>query len=381
MRIKPFSPPYFAAAVDDLRDRLHRTRWPDDIPDSGWDYGTDPGFLRAICRYWADDFDWKRQVEQMAAFHHFTFSGDNVEIHFIHEAGKGPAPVPLILTHGWPGSFLEFNKIIPLLTDPGSHGADPADSFSVVVPSLPGFGYSGKPGRGVNAFTTADCWAHLMSELGYAGFAAQGGDIGASVTAALGLRHPGRLFGIHLNFVPSSYRPFLPEGTRLTEVEERTLRAAAQWREEQGAYAHIQRTTPLTGAYALNDSPAGLAGWILEKFRLWSDCGGDPLRAFDRDELLANVTLYWMTETIYSSFRIYFEGAKAPLALTENQRVQVPCAIAHFPRELLFPPAIWVERGFNVEQWTEMPRGGHFAAFEQPELLADDLRCFFRQFR
>jgi pimeloyl-ACP methyl ester carboxylesterase len=377
MSIQPFSPPYSAAAMEDLRDRLRHTRWPDEIPGSGWRYGTDSAFLRGICRYWCEEFDWQSQIEKIAALPHFTYSAGGLEIHFIHEVGRGPAPIPLILTHGWPGSFLEFLKILPLLTDPGSHGGDPADSFSVVVPSLPGFGYSSKPGPGVNAFTTANCWAKLMSELGYTRFAAQGGDIGASVTTALGLHHSDRLFGVHLNFVPGSYRPHLPTGTQLTAAEEGFLADVARWRDEHGAYAHIQRTTPLTAAYGLNDSPAGLAGWILEKFRQWSDGDG----TLTVDELLTNITLYWMTETIYSSFRMYFEGGKAPLTFKENERVRVPCAVAHFPHEVLFPPSVWVERGFHVEQWTEMPKGGHFAAWEQPELLAEDLRCFFRQFR
>ena len=377
MRIQPFSPPYSAAADEDLRQRLDRTRWPEEIPGSGWEYGTDPAILRGICRHWREKFDWKAQVERMAALHHFTGSSNGLDIHFIHEVGQGPAPIPLILTHGWPGSFLEFVKLIPLLTDPAGHEADPADSFTVVVPSLPGFGFSAKPGRGVNALITADLWAELMIDLGYTRFAAQGGDIGASVTTALGLRHPHRLFGIHLNFIPGSYRPHLPSGTQLTPAEERFLADAARWRDEHGAYAHIQRTTPFTAACGINDSPAGLAAWILEKFHHWSD--GDA--ALTTDELLTNITLYWMTETIYSSFRMYYEGGKAPLTFKENERVHVPCAVAHFPHELLFPPSLWVERGYNLEQWTEMPRGGHFAAWEKPELLANDLRCFFRQFR
>ena len=377
MPIRPFSPPWSAEADEDLRQRLDRTRWPEEVPNSGWAYGTDPGFLRGICRYWREKFNWKAQVEQFAALGHSMFSADGLDIHFVHEAGKGPNPIPLILTHGWPGSFLEFMKLIPMLTDPGSHGADPADSFTVVVPSLPGFGYSGNPGPGVNAFTTADLWAALMSELGYERFAAQGGDIGAGVTTALALRHPDRLFGIHLNFIPSSYRPHLPPGTHFTAPEDGFIAGVAGWREEHGAYAHIQRTTPLTAAYGLNDSPAGLAAWILEKFRKWTD--GDGVLTID--ELLTNVTLYWMTGTIYSSFRMYFEGGKAPFAFQENERIRIPCAVAHFPHEVLFPPSVWVARGFNVEQWTEMPRGGHFAAWEQPELLVDDLRAFFRQFR
>jgi pimeloyl-ACP methyl ester carboxylesterase len=381
MNIRPFTPPYSASSVDDLHDRLRHTRWPDEVSGSGWDYGTNSAFVREICGYWSAQFNWQRQVELVSALHHFTFSAGDLEIHFIHEPGKGPAPIPLVLTHGWPGSFLEFTKIIPLLTDPGSHDADPADSFTVIVPSLPGFGYSGKPGRGVNAFTTADSWAALMTELGYTRFAAQGGDIGASVTTALALRHPERMFGIHLNFIPGSYKPYLPQDVHLTESEEAFVRGVAQWREEHGAYSHLQATTPLTAAYALNDSPAGLAAWILEKFRKWSSPAEDLFQLYTRDELLSNVTLYWMTESIYSSFRMYYEGARARMAFAAGQSVTVPCAVAHFPQEVLFPPARWVERGFNVRQWTEMPRGGHFAALEQPELLAEDIRCFFRQFR
>jgi len=224
-------------------------------------------------------------------------------------------------------------------------------------------------------------WAELMRELGYGRFGAQGGDIGAGVTAILGLRHSGRVLAIHLNFIPGSYRPFLEPGAHLTVEEETFGKAAAQWLDRSGAYAHLQRTQPQIAAYGLNDSPAALAAWIVEKFRNWSDCGGDVYRRFTRDELLANVTLYWTTQTIHSSFRLYYESGKAPLQFASDDFVGVPCAIAQFPREILFPPRQWVERGFNVQRWTEMPRGGHFAAAEEPELLAEDLRSFFRPSR
>jgi len=381
MTIERFEPEYSAAAVDDLRERLKRTRWPEVIPDSGWEYGTDSAFLHDICAYWGETFDWKDQLARIAAFPHFKFASKGPDIHFIQVRGKGPAPIPLVITHGWPGSFLEMLKIIPMLADPESFGAGAGDSFDVIVPSLPGYGYSGKPGRGMNAFTVASLWADLMAELGYKRFAAHGGDIGAGVTTALGLRHPSRMIGIHLNFIPGSYRPFLPPGTVLSAEEQDALKTAAKWVEQHGAYGHMQRTTPLTPAYALNDSPVGLAAWILEKFYKWSDCKGDLLSRFTRDELLANVTLYWMTGTIHSSFRMYFEGAKAPMALAENERVTVPCAVAHFPGEVFFSARVWAERGYNIQRWTEMPRGGHFAAAEEPGLLAEDLRSFFRQFR
>jgi pimeloyl-ACP methyl ester carboxylesterase len=382
MPLEPFSIPFSHHAVDDLRDRLVRTRWPDEIPGSNWEYGFDLRFLQEICDYWRERFDWKAQVEKLSTLHHRRYVSDGNGIHFIHERGKGPAPIPIILTHGWPGSFLEMMRIIPLLTDPASHGADHADSFDVVVPSLPGYGFSDRPtGRGMNLFRTAELWAGMMEELGYVRFAAQGGDLGAGVTTILGLRYAHRMIGIHLNYIPGSFRPHLEPGTKLNGTEEEFLASVVRWSDESGAYAHVQRTRPQTAAYGLNDSPAGLAAWILEKFREWSDCDGDLYNRFSRDELLANVTLYWMTETIHSSFRLYFEGRKAPLQFGPGDYVQTPCAIAHFPKELPFPPRAWIERGYNIQHWTDMPQGGHFAAAEEPDLLAEDIRAFFRRFR
>jgi pimeloyl-ACP methyl ester carboxylesterase len=382
MGIEPFSIPFSQPAVDDLRDRLRRTRWPDEISGANWEYGVDLSFLQQICEYWSERFDWKAQVERFSTFHHYRYSSENPRIHFIHERGKGPAPIPMILTHGWPGSFLEMMRIIPLLTDPASYGGSSSDAFDVVIPSLPGYGFSDRPaGPGMNVFRIAELWTRLMNELGYNRFAAQGGDLGAGVSTALGLRHPDRIIALHLNYIPGSYRPFLEPATKLTSAEEEFFKVAGRWADERGAYAHVQRTRPQTVAYGLNDSPTGLAAWILEKFREWSDCDGDVCRRFTRDELLANVTLYWTTETIHSSFRLYFEGRKAPLQFGAGEFVHAPTAIAHFPKELPFPPRIWIERGYNVQHWTEMPRGGHFAAAEEPELLTEDLRAFFRRFR
>ncbi len=321
-------------------------------------------------------------MENITAFHHFRFEVHGFAVHFIHERGRGPHPLPIILTHGWPGSFLEMLRLIPLLTDPAAHGADELDSFDVIVPSLPGYGYSDQPREaGLNTARTADIWAALMQGLGYKRFAAQGGDIGASVTTFLGLRHPEQLLGLHFNYIPGSYRPFRTSEDVLSPAESEFVDRAVRWREEHGGYSHIQGTRPLTAAYGLNDSPVGLAAWIVEKFREWSDCGGDVYTRFTKEELLANVTLYWMTETIYSSFRMYYEGRRAPLQFSEGKRVSTPCAVACFPKELPLPPREWVERAYNVERWTEMPRGGHFAAAEEPGLLAGDLRRFFRRFR
>jgi pimeloyl-ACP methyl ester carboxylesterase len=382
MGIEGFSIPFSQTAVDDLRDRLERTRWPDEIPGANWEYGVDLSFLQQICAYWRDRFDWKTQIERFSAFDHYRYSSETIGIHFIHERGKGPAPIPLILTHGWPGSFLEMLRIIPMLTDPASYGGSSADAFDVVVPSLPGYGFSDRSSApGMNVFRVAELWTSLMNELGYKRFGAQGGDLGAGVSTALGLCHHDKILGLHLNFIPGSYRPFLDADTKITSAEEEFFKVISQWADERGAYSHVQRTRPQTPAYGLNDSPVGLAAWILEKFREWSDCDGDVYRRFTPDELLTNVTLYWMTQTIHSSFRMYFEGRKAPLQFGEGEFVHAPTAIAHFPRELPFPPRVWIERGYNVQHWTEMPSGGHFAAAEEPELLADDLRAFFRRFR
>ena len=382
MRTEPFTVPIFHSETDDLRERLGRIRWPDQITGSQWEYGVNLDFLRDICLYWKNEFDWKKQADILSAFHHYRYiSTEGHGVHFIHEQGKGASPIPLILTHGWPGSFIEMTRIIPMLTDPASFGGDSRDAFDVVVPSLPGFGFSDRPASaGMNAFRVADLWTELMSALGYDRFAAQGGDIGAAVSTALGLRHADRVIGIHLNYIPGSYRPYV-DGGKITPEEEDFVSTFAQWTEENGAYAHIQRTRPQTLAYALNDSPAGLAAWILEKFRAWSDCEGDVYRSFSRDELLTNVTLYWMTGTIGSSFRMYYENSKAPLQFGPGDYVRPPCAFAHFPKELSDPPRRWIERGYNVQQWSDMPRGGHFAALEEPELLAGDIRRFFRQFR
>jgi pimeloyl-ACP methyl ester carboxylesterase len=382
MPAEQFTIPFSQQAVEDLRARLGRTRWPDQITGSGSEYGFELSILQELSCYWRERFDWRAQVEKLSVFHHYRYVSDGFGVHFIHERGKGPAPIPIVLTHGWPGSFLEMMRIIPLLTDPAANGADPADSFDVVVPSLPGYGFSDRPSRrGMNLFRIAELWTGLMEELGYSRFAAQGGDLGAGVSTILGLRHSERLIGIHLNYVPGSYRPYLPTETRLASVEEAFLKSVAAWSDESGAYAHVQRTRPQTVAYGLNDSPTGLAAWILEKFREWSDCDGDLYNRFTRDELLTNVTLYWMTETIYSSFRLYFEGRKAPLQFGPDDFVRPPCAFAHFPKELPFPPREWIERGYNIQHWTEMSRGGHFAAAEEPELLAQDIRTFFRKFR
>jgi pimeloyl-ACP methyl ester carboxylesterase len=378
----------FQIHVDDaklasLRTKLDLVRWPDELEDAGWSFGTDLQFMQELHGYWRETYDWRAQEKRLNALSHYQYRGDGPAIHFIHQPGQGPAPLPLIMTHGWPGSFVEMLKILPLLTDPGAHGGDPADAFSVVVPSIPGYGFSERPlRRGTSVFAVADLWAELMAALGYERFGAQGGDWGSWISSALGLRHPERLIGIHLNYVSTGFRPDLSLGTPpLTEEETAYLDRVAKWRDAEGAYIAIQSTKPQTLAYGLTDSPTGLAAWLIEKFQSWSDCDVRPDEVLSKDELLTNVMVYWLTNTVHSSLRFYNESRAAPLHLQPGQRILPPCGIVRLPRELPMPPRSWVERAFNLTHWTTLPRGGHFAAMEAPEQLAEDIRTFFRPLR
>ena len=365
----------------DLRGRLAATRWPDEVSGAGWDYGANLAYMRELVDYWRDGFDWRAQEKAINRLGHFRAEVDGFGIHFIHERGKGPDPMPLVLTHGWPDSFFRFHKLVPMLTDPARYGGDPADSFDVVVPSLPGYGFSDRPTeRGFTVERTADLFAKLMSEeLGYRRFGAHGGDVGSGVTEKLASAHADSLIGIHLTDVPYWHLFTIPQ-EGLSEAERDYLEAGRRWQMEEGAYALIQSTKPQTPAYALNDSPAGLAGWIVEKFRSWSDCDGEVEKRFTKDELLANVMIYWATETINSSFRVYYETQHNPPELLPEY-IRVPTGVAIFPKDIVPAPREFAERFFEVQRWTEMPRGGHFAAMEEPELLAEDLRAFFRPLR
>jgi pimeloyl-ACP methyl ester carboxylesterase len=371
------------AVLEDLARRLDVTRWPDEIANAGWDLGTDLTYMRALATYWRHGYDWRRQEAFLNQFPQYRLDLDGERLHFLHVRGKGPAPLPLVITHGWPGSFVEMVKVIPLLTDPEAHGAGKDDAFDVVVPSLPGYGFSDRPReRGMNPKRIAARWARLMAALGYQRFAAQGGDWGSAVSSALGLDHPERIVGIHLNYIAGR---FLFGGT-LERAPSDAMASAyftklRAWWDSEGGYNHLQGTKPQTLVYGLNDSPVGLAAWIVEKFRTWSDCAGDPERVFSKDELLTNVMLYWVTETISSSTRLYWESREQPLRLSEESRVKPPVAVALFPKEIPMPPRALAERGYNITRWTEMPVGGHFAAMEQPELLARDIRDFFRPLR
>ena len=369
--------------LDDLRQRLADTRWPDEIPNSGWDYGSNLDYVKGLVEYWRTGFDWRAQETLINSFSHFKAEVEGLNIHFIHERGKGPNPMPLVITHGWPSTFFEMHKIVPLLSDPGSHGGDPADAFHVVAPSLPGFGFSDRPQqRGMQVFKVADMWAKLMTEgLGYQRFAAQGGDIGAGVTSRLGYGHPDKMIGIHLTSMTRP-TPYLgPGADELSDAEKALIDQREKWQQAEGGYAHIQGTKPQTLSYGLNDSPAGLAAWIVEKYRTWSDCDGDVEKRFTKDELLTTVTIYWVTQTISSSTRMYKENQSQTWTMGKSERIKPPSAMAVFPSEISRPPREWAERSYTLQRWTEMPRGGHFAALEEPQLLAEDIRAFFRPLR
>jgi pimeloyl-ACP methyl ester carboxylesterase len=380
--VEPFEARVHPDALDDLVVRLGRTRWPADSPGEAWAAGTDAGYLRDLVRYWARDFDWRGQEARLNAVPQFRVRLDGFGIHLLHQRGRGPAPFPLVVTHGWPGSVFELLHLIPRLADPARFGADPADAFDVVVPSLPGYGFSDIPtAPGMHPVRVAELWLDLMQALGYRRFGTQGGDWGATVATRMALLAPDRVAGVHLNYLPGSYRP-PPGGDAPTQDERRFLAACESWYDEEGAYAHLQRTRPATAGFALTDSPVGLAAWIVEKLRAWSDCGGDLERRLPRDEVLANITLYWVTGTIGSSMRLYYEARRRPLQLGPGERVRVPTGFALFPAETpANPPRSWVERGYDVVRWEAMPRGGHFAAWEEPDLLAAELRDFFRPLR
>ena len=383
MDVRPFTIAVEDSVLEDLQQRLADTRWPDEIPNTGWDYGSNLAYLKELVEHWRTKFDWRAQEAKLNAFSHFKSEVDGLDIHFIHEKGKGPNPIPLVITHGWPSSFFEMTKIIPLLADPASHGGDAADSFDVVAPSLPGFGFSDHAqDRGMEVQRVAGMWNKLMTEnLGYPKFAAQGGDIGSGVTARLGYAHADTLYGIHLTSITRP-TPYLGPGSRpVTDAEQALIAQRDKWFADEGGYNHIQGTKPQTLAYGLNDSPVGLAAWIVEKYRTWSDCGGDVEKSYTKDELLTIVTIYWVTQTISSSTRMYFENQKNLWAMEKDQKVPAPAGMAMFPQEISKPPREWGERSYDVRRWTEMHSGGHFAALEEPQLLAEEVRAFFRDFR
>ena len=377
--IHPFRIDIPQADLDDLRDKLARTRWPDQLPGAGWDYGIPLEYVQELAGYWRTGYDWRIHEQKLNAFPQFTTTIDGQRVHFLHVRSAEPDALPLIITHGWPGSIVEFTGIIGPLTDPAAHGGDRTDSFHLVVPSIPGFGFSGPTrDRGWNVRRIALAWDELMSRLGYGRYGAQGGDWGSTISRDLGLVVPDHLIGVHLNML----FPQAPDGVTvggLTDEEQERLQSLRRFRASGSGYGAIQSTRPQTLAYGLTDSPAGQLAWITEKFGEWTD-NGLPDEAVDRDQLLTNVTLYWLTATAGSSARLYYEAAHSG-SWGPPQPSTVPTGVAVFPREIAPPIRRFAELSNNIVHWSEFDRGGHFAAMEQPGLLVGDVRDFFRQLR
>jgi pimeloyl-ACP methyl ester carboxylesterase len=384
--LQPFEIAVPTAVLDDLSARLRATRLPQDT-GGDWEAGTSPAYLRELLDYWRDRYDWRTQEAALNRFHHVRLTCDGTSLHLIHQRGRGPSPFPLLLTHGFPDSFYRFVKLIPLLADPAAHGGDPADAFDLVVPSLPGFAFSEAREANGGLFGFGDLWHHLMTEgLGYRRFGAHGGDWGSTITEQLARRHPSSVAGIHLTDVPFLHS-FHPPAD-LSAAERQYLGRMNSWQQAQGAYALIQGTWPRSLAVGLNDSPAGLAAWLVEMFHAWSDIQGDLEQSYTKDELLTNVMLYWVTGTVRTSFQPYRDvtHARSDRGSEETRAsgpdlVEPPAGFALFPKDISHPPREWAERFFRVRRWSLMPRGGHFAALEDPDGLAREIREFFRPLR
>jgi pimeloyl-ACP methyl ester carboxylesterase len=372
--LKPFRIDVPTEVLDDLQARLANTRWPEEECVDDWSQGMPLAYTRELANYWAEGYDWRSREAALNRFDQFTTEIDGLDIHFIHQRSPHDDALPLVITHGWPGSIAEFQNVIAPLVDPPS--GRPEDAFHVVCPSLPGYGFSGKPsstGWGVGRI--AEAWETLMQGVGYDRYGAQGGDWGAAVTTLIG-RNRGHCIGIHLN-MPIA-RPAAGSGGDLTEDEQQALAAGAEHQRWGTGYSKQQSTRPQTLGYGLVDSPVGQLAWIVEKFWAWTDCEGHPENVVSRDELLDNVMLYWATASGASSARLYWESFNNFIT---DGRVDLPTGVASFPKEILRTPRRWCEAAYNITHWTDMPRGGHFAAFEQPELFVDDVRAFFATVR
>lgn len=373
---RPFQINVSQATIDDLHRRLDATRWAEPIPGTGWDYGADVAFVREFCEYWRHGYDWRLQEARLNSIPQFVAHIDGVDVHFWHVKGKGPSPFPLLLMHGWPGSMLEFINLVEPLTDPAASGGEAADSFDIVVPSLPGFGFGGKPAEpGWSVSRIAKAMDTLMhDELGYDRYGVQGGDWGGIISAKMASEFEGRVASAHLNFVIA--QP--PENP--TDEDKAVAAARATFQAQETGYSAVQGTKPMSLAIAQSDSPAGLAAWILEKFRTWSDCSGDLESVYSRDDLITNLMFYWAPNSVASAARIYYESSRDRSSFA-YARPSTPVGVAVFPKEPWRVPRHWAEARFNIQRWTEMPRGGHFAAMEQPALLLEDIRAFFRDYR
>lgn len=385
MLIVPFQVGVPQAELDDLRNRLANTRLPDQIPGTSWEYGTERGYLEELLTYWMNEFDWRAQEARINAFDQFTTEIDDVNMHFIHQRSANPDAIPLMIVHGWPGSISEFLDIIPPLVDPAAHGGEIEDAFHVIAPSLPGFGFSGIPeARGYNPERIALMLAALMERLGYESYAIAGGDWGAIINRHLANHYPERLIGLHSNMILAAPPEDEEQRNRATPEELALTGARAAYMQNETGYQAIQGTKPQTLGYGLADSPAGVAAWIVEKFHGWTDMPqgpeGDLDDHFSKDDLLTNISIYWFTGTITSSTRIYYENRNTP-AEKPIEYIDVPTGAAIFPAEIYMAPRAWAEAAYDLRHWTVMPRGGHFAALEQPELYLNDLREFFRLLR
>ena len=380
MPVEPFQIRVEDSILTDLRERLARTRYIPSSLESDWRDGTDPEYLRALCESWRTNFDWRKRESYLNSFPQFRTAIDGFGLHFLHVKSSQPTALPLLLLHGWPDSFTRYVKLIPLLTEPDQHGLQGQPAFEVIVPSLPGFGFSDKPSKPAYSFTIAALLNTLMTkELGFARYAVHGGDWGAVISEDLARRYPSSLYGIHITDVPAFHLFQHFEG--LGKLEEDYRRAAMLWKQRNGTYVAIQNSRPRTLSSGLNDSPAGLAAWIVEKFRDWSDCDGRVERSFSRDEILTNLTIYWVTQTIDSSFQLYYDFARFSEKLLDQTGVaSVPAAFAVFPRDPAAAPRAWAQRFFNIQRWTTMQKGGHFGAMEAPEALARDLQDTFNHF-
>ena len=361
------------AVLDDLRARLRATRWPDELADARGRWGPRREFVQRLCAHWADGYDWRRTEARLNAYPQFETTIDGQKIHFLWVRSTASRHIPLLLTHGWPGSVVEFLDVIEPLAHPGDRGAADALGFDLVIPSLPGYGFSGPTSEsGWNLQRIARAWQALMARLGYPRYGAQGGDYGSMVSARLALLAPGEMIGLHLNMA------LVPRGTgELSELEQADLKDVMTFLKTGSAYQVIQGRAPQTVAYGLSDSPAGLAGWILDKFERWSDHDGDPEEAIARDRLLDNLTVYWVTNTINSSMRLYAEAQRIDDFGPTREKVTVPTGVAIFPKEMFRYPRAWLEQAFDLVRYERMPRGGHFAAMEEPDLLVADVRAFF----
>jgi pimeloyl-ACP methyl ester carboxylesterase len=380
-QVRPFQSETDPAQLADLRDRLARTRFAPALSGTDWTLGTPQGYLAELVEYWRSAFDWPTAERRINTLPQFVTDLGDATLHFVHAKGVGPRPFPLVFSHGWPGSFLEVRKILGPLTDPGAHGGDPADAFDVIAPSLPGFGFSPHPGTpGMNPQTIAELFHRLMTDvLGYSRYGAQGGDWGGQIVTALARTHGDSVAGIHLNLIGLTPVDSAPS----TDAEHAFQAQLARFLAEDCGYAQIQATRPATIGAGLSDSPAGLAAWIVEKFRAWSDCGGDVESVFDKDELLTGITLYWLTNTAATSARLYYEAGRATGMFSSNDPgyVDTPTGYACFPKDNVTPPEEWVRRAYNLTRYTRFEHGGHFAALERPGDLVTEIREFFRPLR